>query len=170
VHTHLREAWHSAVDDQFCLGPATGFLSLGTSNFAPGPAGLVGTALARLQPHGLGILQPSGEFNLELRRHLPGTGVHRPAHRPSHRRPVRMTTASWMACAPPSPDLRWPRQPRLTAWQTALVALYAQLAMMGLRSTSLTCDKLVTMKWPAPWWPSEPSLAGVVVRRKLEVW
>ena len=66
VHTHPREAWHSAVDDQFSLVPATGFLSLVIPNFAAYPAGLAGSALVRMQPDGTWApANPQEEFSLE---------------------------------------------------------------------------------------------------------
>jgi hypothetical protein len=66
VHTHPREAGHSAIDDRFSLVPATGFLSLVIPDFATGPAGLAGTALARMQPDGTwAAADPEEEFRLE---------------------------------------------------------------------------------------------------------
>lgn len=66
VHTHPREAWHSTVDDQFSLVPATGFLSLVIPHFASGPAGLTGSALARMQPDGTWApASPEEAFTLE---------------------------------------------------------------------------------------------------------
>ena len=66
IHTHPREAWHSAIDDQFSLAPATGFLSLVIPDFATGPAGLAGSALVRMQPDGTwASADPQEEFSIE---------------------------------------------------------------------------------------------------------
>jgi hypothetical protein len=66
VHTHPRAAGHSAVDDEFSLIPATGFLSLVIPDFAAGSAGLAGSALVRMQPDGTWVpADPQEEFSLE---------------------------------------------------------------------------------------------------------
>jgi hypothetical protein len=66
VHTHPREAGHSATDDRFSLVPAAGFLSLVIPDFGAGPAGLAGAALVRMQPDGTWApADPGEEFTLE---------------------------------------------------------------------------------------------------------
>ncbi|MET4388526.1 hypothetical protein ABIB73_004289 [Bradyrhizobium sp. F1.4.3] len=52
VHTHPREAFHSATDDAFPLIHTSGFLSLVIPNFALGPVGFANTFLTEIQADG----------------------------------------------------------------------------------------------------------------------
>ena len=52
VHTHPREAFHSATDDEFPIIHKSGFLSLVIPNFALGPVGFKDAYLTEIQPEG----------------------------------------------------------------------------------------------------------------------
>jgi hypothetical protein len=52
VHTHPREAFHSATDDEFPIIHKSGFLSLVIPNFALGPVGFKDAYLTEIQPDG----------------------------------------------------------------------------------------------------------------------
>jgi hypothetical protein len=52
VHTHPREAFHSATDDAFPIIHTPGFLSLVIPDFALGPVGFKDAYLTELQPDG----------------------------------------------------------------------------------------------------------------------
>lgn len=52
VHTHPREAFHSATDDQYPILHTPGFLSLVIPDFGLGHVGFNGAYLAEIQPNG----------------------------------------------------------------------------------------------------------------------
>jgi proteasome lid subunit RPN8/RPN11 len=52
VHSHPRAAFHSRTDDQFCLTPSAGFVSLVVPNFANGPVDLSTWYLTEMQEDG----------------------------------------------------------------------------------------------------------------------
>jgi len=52
VHSHPGLAFHSRTDDQYCLTPSTGFLSLVIPNFAYGPHDLSTWYLTEMQEDG----------------------------------------------------------------------------------------------------------------------
>lgn len=52
IHTHPREAFHSATDDQYPVIHTAGFLSLVIPNFGLGPVGFSGAYLTEIMPDG----------------------------------------------------------------------------------------------------------------------
>jgi hypothetical protein len=48
VHSHPRDAYHSAADDRYCIVTVEGGLSIVVPNFGSGPASLLGWAIYRL--------------------------------------------------------------------------------------------------------------------------